>query len=200
MRPECDFCPRKLPGFGDKRVFVDVGGAVVRASLYVRVEVGTSGGGDEDNLIRWSWRADDTGGLIGDLARAVLSREGGRAGGGALAGALLLRVAGCCVCFALTSLLGLKSSSSSMTSPISKSSSGSGYAGFTLWSAIWVFFFISSNLLRCFPLCPDSNKPSGMTRPSSSLSFSSQSLSSVPGKEIEDAEFEEQASAKPRVE
>lgn len=33
LRPECDFCPRRLQVLGAKRVFVEVEGAAVRASL-----------------------------------------------------------------------------------------------------------------------------------------------------------------------
>lgn len=33
LRPECDFCPRRLPGLGAKRVFVEVEGAIARTSL-----------------------------------------------------------------------------------------------------------------------------------------------------------------------
>lgn len=33
LRPECDFCPRRLPGLGDKKEFVGGGGAAESASL-----------------------------------------------------------------------------------------------------------------------------------------------------------------------
>lgn len=141
------------------------------------------------------------GGFTGDLARSALILEGGRRGNTARAGALLLRFDERWFCFALTSLLGLKSASSSMRRPISKSSSGSGLATLTRCSVICTCFFNSSIFFRCFALWPDSNKSEGMTSPSSSLSPPSHSLSSVSCNEREDTELDDEpASAKPRVE
>lgn len=198
LRPECDFCPRRLPGFGERN---EVGAAGVKADS-VRVGLG---GGDGESLSRWNCRVDEGGGYVGDFARSAarsdLRRERGRVDtGGLAAGTLLLRAKarGCCV-FSM-SLLGLRSASSSMTRPSSKSSSGSGEAILTSSSLIWTCFFSSSIFLSCLLPWPDSNM-AGMTSPSSSLSSSSSPSLSVSGREAEVAELEEgEASARPRFE
>ena len=136
--------------------------------------------------------------MVGDFARSDLrSREGGRVRIGGRAGALLLRAKGRGF---FMSLLGLRSASSSITRPISKSSSGSGGTTLTSSSLIWAFFLSSSIFLSCLPLWPDSNT-GGIMSPSSSPSSSSSPSLSLLGREVEVAEFDDgEASARPRLE
>lgn len=148
---------------------------------------------------------------VGDFERSFdpMSLETGRAAPtGGRGGADLLRLMvflPSCVGWGrlLGSLEGLRSKSSSMTRPISKSSSESGLVTLTLSSTTGRRFFASRILKSCFPPWPESNRPVGRTRPSSSPSSSSSS-SSVSNSPAEGAEVEfdegEALGPNPRVE
>ena len=120
-----------------------------------------------------NWRIEEGGGLTGDLALSLTLDGGRRLETLGCEGILLLRAFtgarfGCCAFW--SNRLGLRSTSSPMTRPISKSSSGCGLATLGFPSAGW--FFLSSRIRFSF-LGPLSNKPEGIKRPSSWSSSSS---------------------------
>jgi hypothetical protein len=134
---------------------------------------------------------DEVGGFVGDFV--FRARDGGRRidEPGRVAGALRLRSYlrrfGTVPLMLRVSLLALKSASSSITKPTSKSSSGSGEATNGRSSMAGNFFLRSSSLARCLLPWPDSNSPVGMTNPSRSSESSSVSVSGSDA----DVEFEE---------
>lgn len=96
MSPEVDFCTRKLPGFAVRKVIVEEGDAT--AWLYVCERMGCAvlleGGEAGGAVIRRNCDMDDIGGLLGDFARSLLTRDGGRRMPDGREGALLLREVG----------------------------------------------------------------------------------------------------------
>lgn len=125
FRPECDFCPRKLDGFGDRKE-VD--------------EDGAEGGGGLLTILEGNWivgegvrRVLREGGEVetgGDFARVGTKRDEGRMTELGREGKVLLRLAAreCCAVLT-TSLLGLRSESLPIRRP-SSNSSCSGLAAF----------------------------------------------------------------------
>lgn len=103
LSPECDFCPRRLPGLGVKKLLEDEGlgdgiGGAAENAWYVCDLVGGRRGGEGDSRIFWSWRADEGGGFEGDFERSSLGRDGGRSDEGRGGGWLLLRLDVRCAC------------------------------------------------------------------------------------------------------
>ena len=49
LRPECDFCPRRLPGFGDKKLLGPAAGGTRASKVCDLVGLG---GGDDERLSR----------------------------------------------------------------------------------------------------------------------------------------------------
>ena len=94
MSPECDFWTRRLPGLAVKK---DIEEGDATAWLYVWARNGCvvllEGGEAGGAVIRRSWDIEETGGLLGDLARSPFKRDGGRRAAGGRGGALLLREA-----------------------------------------------------------------------------------------------------------
>ena len=91
MRPEVDFWTRRLPGFAARKVMVE-GDAT--AWLYVCERTGGDtllGGEAGGAVIRRSCDMEEMGGLLGDFARSLFRRDGGRRAAGGRGGALLLR-------------------------------------------------------------------------------------------------------------
>jgi hypothetical protein len=93
FKPECDFCPLRLPGFEASRLLLG-GGVGDNSGWRVCERDGGRSGGDCDSRIFCSCFADDVGGFagIGDLERAKFALEGGRSDDGRANGALLLRL------------------------------------------------------------------------------------------------------------
>lgn len=92
FKPLCDFWPRKLPGL-DTRSAEDCeeGGFWVPKELKLDwLRGGGCSGGEGESRSLWNWRADDGGGIVGDLALSLRNREGGRkeVDGGRWGGAL----------------------------------------------------------------------------------------------------------------
>lgn len=209
LRTECDFWPRRLPGLGERKEDDGEGdgeGAAERAPNVCDLVDGGRRGGEGESRSFCSWRADDCGGFVGDLVRSdfTLVVCGLEVVGSLGGGILVLRLKSLdifCWWALISRRLGLRSTSSSMTRPISKSSSGSGLAALTCLPTVKVVFFISKIFLSWRPPEPDSKRSEGMIRPSRSPSSSSSSSVSVSGSDTEEAEFDEgDASANPREE
>ena len=89
--PDVDFWTRRLPGLAARK-FIEEGDAT--AWLYVCERTGCAtllGGEAGGAVIRRSWDIEEIGGLLGDFARSLLMRDGGRRTVGGRGGALLLR-------------------------------------------------------------------------------------------------------------